>query len=353
MKLKIISLLLVFTLMFFIPFAASGKLSESITFPADIKTFGKNISETDSASSAQSEYISSASNTQSNLTNTSFEDNFKLLDESSSEIITVSEREFIYGTVATEMSPSYETEALKAQAVAAYTFYSYTRDKEREKSTPALNGADFKVNTKERRIYVTKSQLQELWGDHFEEYYKKITSACDDVFGKLIVQNNEKIQSNFHAISGGVTEASADVFGSERSYLQNVSSPNDILAPKYKTTVSLSSDEFKSKLQSKWNDIALNESPESWIGDSTRTPAGTVKEITLGSISAKGSEIRSLFGLRSANFELKFESGSFVFTVYGYGHGVGMSQYGANAMAKQGSNYEEILKHYYPNTNIV
>ncbi len=277
---------------------------------------------------------------------------FKILDEASGNIIDVKDLDFIYGTVACEMPPSFSDEAIKAQAVAAYTYYCRLRSKETQSPSKNLNGAYFTANIANWKIYTTKEQMQKRWGKNFDTLYSKITSNVDCVYGEVLQENGEFILSAYHAISGGQTEKSSDVFGGELKYLTSVPSPGDLYAPNYKTSAEFSKEEFKSKLLNKWKDITLGENPEKWISGTNRTESGMVKFITIGSKEVKGTEIRELFNLRSADFDINYTDNKFIFTVRGYGHGVGMSQYGAEYMAKQGADYKQILSWYYPNTTI-
>lgn len=280
------------------------------------------------------------------------EDVFRILDEATNEVFTVSERDFVLGTVACEMPISFEPEALKAQAVAAYTYYSNVRSRARAASDSDAS-ADFSADPAAAKVYMSKEQLQERWGENFEERYQKLCSAVDAVFGQLLVQDSEPILAVFHAISGGNTEASADVFGGERSYLTPVPSPGDLLAPDYQTTVTKTAEEFKAVAEQQWEGITFEGEPQSWVGQAERTASGMVKTIKIGSMEVKGTEVRTAFSLRSADFDLLYSEGNFVFTVRGYGHGVGMSQYGAEYMAQQGSTYQEILAWYYPGSTLV
>lgn len=277
---------------------------------------------------------------------------FVLLDESNGKIITVSDREFTYGAVITEMPPTFSKEALKAQAVACYTFFNRKRNEARRDRPKNLKGADFVVNTDKWQYYVSKEQMRSRWGNHFDEYYNKLTSSVDEVFGKMLVDEGEPILAVYHAISAGNTEKSCDVFGGDVKYLTAVPSPGDQFAPNYKTTAEFDKDRFKLVLSSNYPNIKLEQACEGWIGHIEKTPSGMVKSITIGSVSLSGLQVRKIFGLRSASFDLSYQNDKFIFNVLGYGHGVGMSQYGAEYMAKQGSDYKQILAWYYPNTAI-
>lgn len=275
-------------------------------------------------------------------------DCFKILDEDTQEIITVDDRTFCYGAVAAEMIPSFEKEALKAQCVASYTHFCGLRKKQRENPDSSLKGADFSANLSNNQYYISNEKMKKEWGNLYKTSYENIKSAVDDVFGEVMVDNNnEFITVAYHAISGGTTETFSDIFGKNIEYLQAVASPGDLIAPGYMSKCSVSKQEFKNKISDKNNKTDFSKSADKWIKDIKRTNSGTVTNINIGGIDFTGSEIREIFGLRSANFEIVFSDDSFDFTVYGYGHGVGMSQYGAEYMAQQGADYKEILNWYY------
>ena len=281
------------------------------------------------------------------------EQKFKILDTSSDKIISVSDREFCYGALAYEMPPSFEEEALKAQTVALYTYFCRLRNIQKETPDDDLKGADFSANLSENQFYLSDEQLRKKWGNLYDDSIKKIHSAVDSVFGKVLTDTNgELIDACYHAISSGTTENAKDIFGKDCEYLIAVPSPTDINAPDYLTKCSFTKDEFKEKISSLSKDIKLPEKPENYIGAIKRTPSGSVTEITIGGEKFTGSDIRSAFGLRSAAFEINYADNKFSFTVKGYGHGVGLSQWGAQGMAKQGAGYEEILKHYYQKVKI-
>lgn len=278
---------------------------------------------------------------------------FKILDTSTGEVLTVPDKEFLYGAVITEMPLTYHEEALKAQAVAAYTVYNSKRIAQRSNPSPELKGADFECDTQKWWIYTTKEQMQSAWGDQFEENYNKLCSTIDSIGIQQLEYNGEPATTTYYAISGGTTEAAADVWGSPVEYLVPVASPGDLQAPNYLSTASFSVDEFKSRMLGLKNDLVLEADPLQWIGERTRTDSGMVSQITIGGQSFTGLQIRSAFSLRSADFDLTYQDSRFCFTVRGYGHGVGMSQYGADYMARQGADYKEILNWYYPGTTLV
>lgn len=328
MKCKLIIILILFIFMLIIPLISIKPKTKHIS-----KDFKQNIENT------------------SYLSKDSYQ-GFKLLDEDTNTIINVSDKEFLYGAVICEMPMSFPNEALKAQAVAAHTYYLRQRNNERSNPNPNFNGADFKVNVASWKIYTTKEEMQKRWGSHFDVYYNKLSNVIDEVCGEILKSDGEIILAAYHAISGGQTENCRDVFGGDLSYLTSVPSPGDLVAPNYETIKEFTIENFKSILLSSFPSCNLDSNPQCWIGESLRTNAGMVKIINMGGVEISGKEIRNIFGLRSADFYLKFEQNKFIFVVRGYGHGVGMSQYGAEYMAKQGKNYCQILSWYYPNTYI-
>lgn len=278
-------------------------------------------------------------------------DFFCVLDEATGQVIKINDKEFMYGALVTEMPPSFHEEALKAQAVATYTYFSRNREQLRKKDNDP-NKPQFTVNTDKWHYYVTKEKMKNKWGDSFDKHYLKIKGVVDKVFGEVIEENGNLILAAYHAISSGKTERSEDVFGGKLEYLTSVSSPGDKLVPGYETHVEKSSQEFRDIICSNWDDCNASSDPSSWIGEITRTESGMVKDITVCSHKTTGKEIRSIFSLRSADFDLQYNDGKFLFTVRGYGHGVGMSQYGAEYMANQGADYKQILSWYYPDTGV-
>lgn len=275
-------------------------------------------------------------------------DEFRLLDTSQDRIITVSDFDFCCGALAAEMPVSFDKEALKAQTVAIFTYYSKMRDESRS----AGNDSDFEVNTEKNLIYIPNEKLKDMWGENYTDYYSKIEDCVNSVFGQALLYDDELILSCFCALNGGTTENSKDVFGGELPYLTAVASPGDCFAPEYLTERSFTTDEFEEIATGTWNGISLDGSPQQWVTDIERTDSGTVSQIVIGNAKTTGDEVRKAFALRSANFDIVYSQNEFVFTVRGYGHGVGMSQYGAQYMALQGADYKEILCTYYPNTAI-
>lgn len=263
---------------------------------------------------------------------------FRILDKDAKTVTEMAAKDYIFGVLAAEMPALYDEEALKAQAVAAYTFACYRRAENADKDY------DITTDFTSDQSFITEQKAREKWGEKAEEYCKKLKNAVGEVEGLAVTYDGKPILAVYHALSSGKTEEGKNVWGGDYPYLKSVASPCDTLAPDYISKAVFSAEELKSRLSGK---CALSGEPSGWFGKAERTPSGTVTSIAAGGSTLSGSEIRAALSLRSSNFEVSYKDGEFTFTVYGYGHGVGMSQYGADYMAKQGSSFKEILLHYY------
>ncbi len=255
-------------------------------------------------------------------------------------------QEYLLGVIAAEISPENNEEAIKAQALAAYTF-AY-----RKKSQNSSSNYDITTDSSLDQGYLTEEERAKKWGEKKDEYEKKILGAIKAVEGKLIVYDNKPILAAYHSVSAGKTETAANVWGTDYPYLQSENSVGDLLAPDYLSEVKLSVDDFKKCCTEKLSCNPAGD-PAAFIGKLEKTKAGTVKKISICSKEISGQDVRKAFSLRSAAFTLTYKDNNFIFSVTGYGHGVGMSQFGANYMALQGSSYEEIIKTYYRDVSIV
>lgn len=282
--------------------------------------------------------VSAAANTEIPDAKKSISETFLVCNNENGSITEMKAEDYIFGVVAAEMPALYEEEALKAQAIAAFTFACRRKAENEGKEYDITN--DHTTD----QSFITEEAACEKWGEKADEYTNKIKTAINEVIGYMITYDNKPIVAVYHAISSGKTEDAKDIWGEEYPYLKPVSSEGDKLAKDYITEVSFTADELKEKLAS---DIELSGDAANYFGEISRTDSGVVKEISVCGKTLKGARIRTLLDLRSSNFEVKFNDEKFVFSVYGYGHGVGMSQNGANYMAKQGSDFKEILTHYY------
>lgn len=257
-------------------------------------------------------------------------------------------RDYIIGAVSAEVPASYDEEAIKAQALAAVTF---AENRKKNGSDENIGGADISDDSSVHQGYMTKSEMQEKWGDAFDTYYEKVADAVDEVLDKIITYDGEPIMAAYHAISSGKTESAENMWGEDIAYLQTVDSKWDKDSTRYSSEVIYSVEELKELFEDIPNtDFSSDETD--WIKIKSTSDAGTVLEAEVCGAEMTGMELRKLLSLRSPVFETEYADGEFVFTVRGYGHGVGMSQNGANSMAQDGYTYEEIIAHYYPGTVI-
>jgi stage II sporulation protein D len=279
------------------------------------------------------------------------EEIYKVLDITTGKVEEISATDYIVGAVCAEMPATFEPEALKAQAVAAHTYAMRQKEKAETSPDKELNGAYFSNDSSKYQAYFTENQAKQYYGDNYEQYMKKIRQAVEEVSGEIVVYENEPIIAAFHSMSSGTTESAENVWGSSVDYLVPVESEKDTEAPKYMEEYEYTDDEMRKRLENAFEGIKLDENPEKWFSEVEKSKSNTVLEIKAGDLTVTGQQIRAALSLRSASFDIEYNDG-FVITTRGYGHCVGMSQYGANAMAKEGKTYSEILEHYYPGTEL-
>lgn len=266
----------------------------------------------------------------------------------------VSVRSYLIGAVAAEMPASYAFDALCAQCIASHTYAERMRHDNILHPDSGISGADFSDDPEAYQAFYSTDQLRKLWGDCYEENYKKITDAVDAVGDLVLYYDNAPIAAAFHACSAGKTESAKTVWGTDLPYLRSVLSADDVQFPQYETVVSFTPDTFSAAVQAVRQDITFPSDPSKWIGASELSDAGTVLKIGIGSGWMTGAELRAALALRSACFTMQYQADAhaFICTVHGSGHLVGMSQFGAHRMALSGASYDEILLHYYPETEL-
>ena len=246
---------------------------------------------------------------------------------------------YLIGVVSSEVPTSFEKEAIKAQTVAARTYAL----KQMENKTN--DSYDVKDDTSSQ-VYKSLDELKNIWKDKYDEKIKIIKEAVDETKGEYITFNDEIIYAFFFSTSNGKTEDNKDVFGQDLPYLKVVdSSFDENETDNFIYTKTISLNDFYQSLGLDYNDN-LN------ISNKELTNSNRVKNITINNVTFKGTDVRSKLSLRSTDFNIEKSNNNILITTKGYGHGVGMSQYGANALAKQNKNYKEILKYYYQGTNL-
>jgi len=267
------------------------------------------------------------------------------------EVMKLSPLDYIKGVVAAEMPLSYHTEALKAQAVAAHSYALY-RINQKLNSSSGSGEAYLSTDPAECQGYLDLEGRKTQWGDQFDAYEAKLTEAVSAVIDKILVSDGEPVMAMFHAVSGGRTEDAANLFGSSVSYLVPADSAGDELSPSFLAEKTFTTAQMKEALLPLLNGAALSDSPADWFGAPERSDSGTVLSVAVGGVSVKGTALRDALSLASANFTVTLSDDTFTVITRGRGHGVGMSQYGADFLARQGETYEQILLHYYTGVTI-
>ncbi|MBQ7681694.1 MAG: stage II sporulation protein D [Oscillibacter sp.] len=273
----------------------------------------------------------------------------KVLDKKSGEVSVMSMQEYLVCVLRGEMPGYFELEALKAQAVAARTYTRYML----HSGSKHGDKADICTSPACCQAYLSAAAARKKWGYLPEDEEQKLRAAVEETDGETMLYDGEPILAVFHASSAGLTRTSADVWSGDKPYLQPVSSPENADAvPNYYSHVEMTITAFRDKLQSAFPKANLTGDPYDWLSDVERDSAGSIITMYVGGIKTQGSRVRSALGLRSACFTWEMADGKVSFYVTGYGHGVGLSQYGANQMARDGSGYREILTHYYTGVRI-
>ena len=257
-------------------------------------------------------------------------------NQDKSDAFTMDLEDYVIGVVAGEMPASFNMEALKAQAVAtrSYALYKMNANENYVLSTTISD-----------QVYLTKEQMQEKWGDDFDYYYNRVREAVDATAGEVLTYDGDLAITYYFAISNGYTDDASTVFHEDRDYLVSVASPWDQSYQAYSSTYTLDKNTFCSKLGISCD--AIN------VINLVRADNHYVREITINGVTFTGIQVFQKLNLKSADFTITQNGDTISIETLGFGHGVGMSQYGALGMAKEGYTYQEILKHYYQNTEIV
>ncbi len=345
MKNHFIFALIIFAMLFIIPTAALSYFEKKIEKPDEpVKQAETQKPKKDKTEDSQVPSVS---------IDITEPDLIKAYNTKTNEVIVIDFEEYLKGVVASEMPAEFNIEALKAQAVTARTYLLYKIKKFPEgqpehKDAPICTGIHCQVwNSKNDLIALH----EEGW---YDKYWSKIEEAVNSTKNQILTYEGKIIEPLFHSTSGGRTENSEDVFSASVPYLRSVESPYESQAPKLHSSAKISVDEFIKKIKSVYG--SLNITPNNLkekvkLGDISE--GGKVKTLIIDGTEITGREIRSLFNLNSTNFSFIQSGNDLEIVTTGYGHGVGMSQWGANGMGEEGFNYKEILKHYYTNVEIV
>ena len=303
---------------------------------ANIETSSNEIQQENESKISEEEYVYNKYGT------------IKLLHADTNEVEEVALDTYLCNVVSAEMPVDFEKEALKAQAIVARTYTIYKINNKKH------DNADICDDSTCCQAWVSKEDRLARWADNKEEKWAKIEECVNETKGKIITYNNQPINAFFHSNSGGKTELPVDVWGggTNMPYLQVVETSGEDGYTQYNSEVELTNEEILEKLKTKYSDIQIDFNNEEDIKILEYTASGRVKTIKFGNHEISGTEARSIFGLRATNFQITKTEGKVKFTVIGYGHGVGMSQTGADSMAKNGSTAEDIIKHFYVGVEI-
>ena len=271
----------------------------------------------------------------------------RVLDDGTVQEMTLAN--YLVGVVRAEMPASFEREALRAQAVAARTYTLYK----------IKNGgnhgdtADVCTDPKCCQAYISEEAARSNWGAKADDYEAKIEDAVYSTDGQAILYDGQPILAAFHSSSPGYTRSAGEVWLTDLPYLQSVSSPEKGDAiPNYYSRAEFTAEDFKKRVLAAYPEADLSGAMSCWLTGAVTDSSGSIETVKVGGVTVKGGSLRSALGLRSACYEWEVQSKKLVFFVTGFGHGVGMSQYGANQMAKDGSDYEDILTHYYTGVTV-
>lgn len=301
-----------------------NQTKENVNISQDIS---KNVE-----NSVNTEHTSIDNTSTNNTTNSSVSE--ITVYRSNGSVINLNMTDYLIGVVSSEMPASFNLEALKAQSVLARTY-----------ALKAKQTGKKLTDTVSTQSYIDIDQMKNKWGNSFNTYYNKIKNAVENTNGEYLSYNGNYIEALYHSTNNGKTESSLDVFGNYYPYLISVSSEYDKNASSYLRTINMPLDTISNKL-------GLNLNNDSVISILSYTDGGNIKEININGNNFSGKKVRELLGLRSADFDISISDNNANITTRGYGHGVGMSQYGANGMANTGYGYKDILSHYYPGTTL-
>lgn len=313
------------------------KIDDNIIINNDVNETTKNVNNSQNISksiekSVNIEHTNVDNTSVSNTTNSSVSE--ITVYRSNGSVINLNMTDYLIGVVSSEMPASFNLEALKAQSVLARTY-----------ALKAKQTGKKLTDTVSTQSYIDIDQMKNKWGNSFNTYYNKIKNAVENTNGEYLSYNGNYIEALYHSTNNGKTESSLDVFGNYYPYLISVSSEYDKNASSYLRTINMSLDTISNKLG-----LSLNN--DSVINILSYTDGGNIKEININGNNFSGKKVRELLGLRSADFDISISDNNANITTRGYGHGVGMSQYGANGMANAGYSYKDILSHYYPGTTL-
>lgn len=278
----------------------------------------------------------------------------KIYFEKEKKCRTFSLEDYMIGAVFAQMPAEFESESLKAQAVLAHTYILKQSMLEKENPTKDLHGAVISDNSKIYQAFYTEEQAKNVYSDDYKSAYDKIKSAVKEVKNCICIYNEEPITVAFHAASCGFTRSSKDAWGKNLPYLQSVKSSDDLKLKDIKTSRTFTVEQFKQRILTQYENIKFTDNSDcrNWVKIIKNNKEGFADEIQICKRKIPVNDFMVCFDIPSPCFDISFKNNSVVITSIGYGHMVGMSQYGANFMAEKGKSFREILGFYFKDTTI-
>ncbi|MEG1863047.1 MAG: SpoIID/LytB domain-containing protein [Oscillospiraceae bacterium] len=266
-----------------------------------------------------------------------------LYDEGAKTTVEIPLIDYLVGAAACEMPASYEAEAIKAQMVAIHSYYEYVQLNPTYLSTEYIT-----FNEGLMKGYASKLKLQDYWQMNFDEYYQKYLRCANEVAQYVAQYNGKPILAAYHAVSCGNTQSSGAEWGMELPYLVCVDSGSDGVSDDYLKMRSYDIQEMYDRLTTSFAGLNLDiDKPQEWFGEIEYNSSGYADYINVGGVKIEGRQLRKQLQLPSSCMMIFLEDGTFSIATKGYGHGVGLSQFGANELSKSGKKYDEILSHFY------
>lgn len=274
-----------------------------------------------------------------------------ILNSETKDVAVMNIKDYLIWNVMAQMPGTFEKEALKAQAVLSHTYILNRYLSEKENPTDSLLGAIISTDDTVYPKTFTTDEAKAYYGEKYETALKNVSSAVDEVINDICIYENQPIIVAYHTISSGKTESSKDIWNEDVPYLVSVDSEYDKKAEGFSKTTTVSADDFKKNAEETF-DVELSGGAEDWIKIIKQTNNGTPLTISLGGKEINASELCTALDLPSQHFNIEIKEKKIIFKTEGLGHLVGMSQYGANSLAKEGKSYNEILSYYFPDTEI-
>ena len=273
-------------------------------------------------------------------------ENITLFDKSTGTLLSLPLTDYLIGAAACEMPASYEAEAIKAQMIAIHSYYNYCC-----RHPDYIDNGYITVDETAMQGYASAAKLQQFWGINYYDYYNKFLRCANEVADLILAYQNQPALTPYYAVSCGKTRTSEEIWGQRLPYLTVVDSSFDAVSDNYLQMNNFTVSEMYTLLKSAFPFLQISEeNPENWFDGIVYYESGYARFITVGTDSIPGDQFRDALHLPSSCVMVFFEDDMFSVATKGYGHGVGMSQFGANQLSQQGKNYGEILRYYYPGT---